>query len=540
MYGDLSSAIFVTDKPSSAVKAGEVTRTQYAGMSVRSAYSSHYGGTNIGMGCECGGVIGNNQFDGDDIKGMIRSWDRLFRASYSSYRLMRSQPTIALARSMVMSLALTSQWVLEVKPGTPEAWVRYARDNIQNRARCVKKDALRALDNGWSPFELLWNYDTEMSKWTISKHKSLTVDQTDILEDEKGNFTGLRQYNVPDIGTGKSWVYTNDKEGSNKFGRSRFENIRLFVWPDWLNIMWNLRKMRYKISGILPMVFHPPGEDEDGVEFATHARNAVIALQKGEGITMEHIGIDLADIRNKPELLKTALVGVEFYDAGSTAEAQAGMLAQLKYQDANFFRGYLRPERSGQEGEHGTKADAGVHTDSALSDIETIDDDIADQYSESDGPLNTEMTLNFGEKARNAIRVKPGPIRDKQKAIFKALLDGLLRFPQIAVKVAKVTNMKSVFKGLDIDVDDDLDIDKEFADIPNGIDQRAKNADPKGARTDQPTNSPKPEGKPVGTPGNGTGNGNGTATEYAQEQFNFMMMNYLQQNGLDLDRMGVR
>src|SRR5208283_2739691 len=58
------------------------------------------------------------------------------------------------------------------------------------------------------------------------------------------------------------------------------------------------------------------------------------------------------------------------------ADHAPGMKLVLEYYDALIFRGWLRPERSGLESHHGTRADAQTHTDTAMLDSELIDRDI--------------------------------------------------------------------------------------------------------------------------------------------------------------------
>ena len=84
----------------------------------------------------------------------------------------------------------------------------------------------------------------------------------------------------------------------------------------------------------------------------------------------------------------------------SAADHAAGLLNALQYLDKLMFRGWLRPERTGLESHHGTRADAAVHTDTGILDSELIDLDLS-PHAVNQQLVNPLLVANFGEAARD-------------------------------------------------------------------------------------------------------------------------------------------
>jgi hypothetical protein len=390
-------------------------------------------------------------------------WQQLARPTYSTYRLMRTHPTIALVRSMIMAPVISSTWSAEpAREGVPEAWVKYVNETFIPHRRKFVTEALRALDFGHYKFELVWKYDGEAGAWVYEKLKPLAVDNNAVLLDRAGNFAGIRPAGEDDLGTQKSWAFTLDGEAGGILGRPRLENIRSTAWVDWLDCAWRNKKLREKISGIIPIFYHPPGGFDDPetgafVSYQQACREAAEALMRGDYATIEHLGFNPDDLRNNPDLVKAGLIALDFYDAGNVATAQTGMLENLEYDDRQIFRGMLRPERQGLEARSGTRADAETHTDTGNEEGETLTNDLDESVSE--GPVSEALAVNFGELARGKVRVKTAPLVNQKAAraerIVLALvkagmgeafarslpIDAMLESMELPVRVAFVAKM---------------------------------------------------------------------------------------------------
>lgn len=419
-------------------------------------------------------------------------WEYLYTRSYATYRLMPCQPTIALARSIVKAPIIASEWSLDIRPGTPTGQVDFATKYLLPLRKQIVGPSLSGLDYGHAKFEIIWEVIEGML--IPVRFKWLAVDQNDILIDKHGNFAGIRPYDAGadrsrDLGPEKSWLYTYDGEFGDLVGRSRLENIRRGPWSDWWDTIHKMRKLREKLSGILPIIYHPPGtfKDKDGNEitFQSQALKALKNLSAGMGITLENLGLATDDIKLLSNLTKTSLTNVEFYDAGPAATGQDGFRAMLEYDDRQMMRGYLRPERVAMEGQHGTKAESQVQGEASIYDAEVLDDSICDQFNTR--PLDLAMVLQFGEAARGAIKMKPSPLVDRKIAAYRVVMESLLKIPELAAVIAKEIDLKQIFDFFDIKTAEDFTARmKELQITPP-----TKPAGPNGAP--QPTGQPSAE-----------------------------------------------
>ena len=91
---------------------------------------------------------------------------------------------------------------------------------------------------------------------------------------------------------------------------------------------------------------------------------------------------------------------------------QASFNDRLKYLDSQKVRGLLMPERSLLEGSYGTKAEAGVHIDLAIANMEATDRAITGMLNNQ--LVNQLLQLNFGDGFVNKVRVVSAPLIDKQ------------------------------------------------------------------------------------------------------------------------------
>jgi hypothetical protein len=209
-------------------------------------------------------------------------WRMLLWGVEPVYRLMMQQQTIALARYIVTGPVRASAWDYTFfdasgKPikGDDEPAIRWLKDNVLPLRRKVMRDAIRAVDYGWQPFAVTWEIRDGMYHPDV---RPLLPDSTTVLQDDGGNFAGLENYGEKGgepvrFNDLESWAPALDGEAGYAYGRSRLENVRTTAWAPWLNTVMRMRELESKLSGITPIVTHPPGGyvDDDGnyVNFAT-------------------------------------------------------------------------------------------------------------------------------------------------------------------------------------------------------------------------------------------------------------------------------
>lgn len=369
-------------------------------------------------------------------------WQMLCWGAPPVYRLMRNHPTIALARSTVVGPVIGSAWDLDWDDDANERAIEWVTNEILPLRRSVMRDAVRTVDYGYQPFAIPWEMKDGMM---VPRVRALLPDITTILEDKHGDFAGVRNGSQT-FNNLESWVPALDGEAGYKYGRSRYENIRDTGWAGWLDTMVRAKNLESKLSGIIPIVMHPPGgsEDEDGnqVRFRDSAVTALRELYNGVGVALETIPFLPEDIMDEPKLANMPLFKVDFLDAGSVSPAMIGFIAKLEYWDKLLFRGLLRGERTGLEAvSAGSRADSEQHTDTGTADSEEVDAELTSQFQ---AVVNTALRLNFpGQEGK--IRLKAAPLLKRKLQVFRELMSRLVSVPELAVEVARSLDMDAIF-----------------------------------------------------------------------------------------------
>ena len=81
--------------------------------------------------------------------------------SYATYRAMRKDPTISLARTAMGAIVLAGNWSLEADDDVNnevvaevQSWLMPLRETIVGNA------VYGGIDFGWAPFEVIWAYES--------------------------------------------------------------------------------------------------------------------------------------------------------------------------------------------------------------------------------------------------------------------------------------------------------------------------------------------------------------------------------------------
>src|SRR5690348_15884929 len=97
---------------------------------------------------------------------------------------------LRLARATATAPVIASGWTYEADDGAPSDVLPMVQKCFERHRPAFISDAIRCVDYGWQPFEVVW--DVQGGYWTIGRLKPLLVDLTTILTDPHGNITGLR------------------------------------------------------------------------------------------------------------------------------------------------------------------------------------------------------------------------------------------------------------------------------------------------------------------------------------------------------------
>jgi hypothetical protein len=365
------------------------------------------------------------------------------------YRQMSAHPTIALAISIVKSPIVANGYIVQKSDGSvPDDWQQTVARQLDPLIRPLKRDALRALEFGWAGFEKIW---TEKSgQLCLSRLKPLLPDArfTEILIDANGSFAGLRAAGIDgqpvDLPPTKSFHFASDGEAGNLLGKSRHENIRR-RYLEWEQVAAKAHRYQTKVANILTQIHYPDGTSKDasGADRPNYwiAQSLAASIADGKAVAVPNFFHSSADPRIAAELAGKSAWIIDFKDPGG-ADHAAGFINYLRYLDSLMFRGWLRPERTGLESDHGSRADAQTHTDTADLDGELIEGELFDN-------INRQITddilkLNFGPEAAGSVKLVPTARSDDKARQSADLLDKLLATPQGFEAFAKVVDLPAM------------------------------------------------------------------------------------------------
>jgi len=441
-----------------AAQAGGRTAEQTGGQAATNAR----GGVITGAGAASGAAVGYAQAE---------------PGTYALYDQISAHPTIALAMRMVLGPVLTNTWAFAARPGTDVAVLAFVRDALEPILAPAKRDALRAVEYGWAPFEKIWA--ARQGRLVIDRLKPLAPAATQVLADAHGNVRGVRNTAQAVVGGNsgwttsaavsaagddgllsrpvdligqKFWIYTHDGRWGDPFGRSRHENVRE-AWDQARQISQRLAQYVRKVSGIVVQLHYPEGTSRNaqGAERSNDviAQEILEAVSAGRSVRFPNLFAAADDPRTAAELAGKAQWVLSSLDVGGI-DLAGGLTTVLAYYDRLLFRGWLRPERVGLEAEHGTRADAQQHSDSSICDSELIDRELATAFN--NGIVDDLLVQNFGPAARGAVRIEPNPISEDRTRVALQVLLTALNHPSSAGAINKFVQYRELLEDLDIPV----------------------------------------------------------------------------------------
>lgn len=360
--------------------------------------------------------------------------------TFETYRLMRANPTIALARAVAAAPILTSPWSFEADDDVADDRVAFVQDVVTPLADELVADSFRALDYGYQAFEKVWV--VEGGRYVLRRLKALAPDwisplmnpRTGALIGLRSNWSGSGSLPGSDLGRDKMVWMTYDGEYDDPFGRSRHENIRANAWKPWCDMAKRIDMFASKGAGIVPMVHYPVGSSLDATgaekDNGEIAATLLMAIGRAHGVTVpnqiDKWAEDLLTRMQAGASVKELLAWrIEFLEAASGHGTE--MLGTLKHYESLMLRGWLVPERSAIEGNFGTKAEAGEHgaTGDAISD--GVIRWMAREYNRQ--IVDHLLVLNYGPEARGTVRMVPGPVGDEDKAFFRDIFKAIFVQP---------------------------------------------------------------------------------------------------------------
>lgn len=353
------------------------------------------------------------------------------QATIDTWRSMRRNPTVALARMVGSAPIKATPWAFTARDGTPDDVVSFVEGAIKPLAFELINDMCLAMDYGFQAFERQWEYKD--GRMVYARLKPLLPDVTEALViRETGKLAGWRNVNVDLLGL-KSFGYTYDREYDNYYGRSRHENYRVTAYEGWLYAFSKLKRYTAKAAGTTPLVKYPVGQSQDPSgsirDNQTLADYLLSGLGQGHGVAMPKM-----DFKAMAEVARQAGVDPSQWAAWEVSFIEPSglhgdeLINQLRYWDALICRGWLVPERAATEAtQAGSRADSGTAADMAMSASgETLASMIRCINQQVVNPL---LVVNFGPQYKDAVTVEAVPIDSGQQDRIYNLMSQVLANP---------------------------------------------------------------------------------------------------------------
>ncbi len=349
-------------------------------------------------------------------------------ASFATYRTMRKHPTIALARALTAAPVVAGEWSIEADDGVSDDRIDLIKDIfLPVRSQIVETALLGGTDFGWAGFEKIFS----VVKGRVRvRFKPLLHDITGLLVvRDTGAFAGYEQTrDQTTLPLANSLHIGFRVEGTEWHGASLLENVRS-PYNDWVKASEGAARYDKKIAGSHWVVHYPDGQSKvDDVETANAeiAKTMLGVLESSGGAVIPRP--KLADLRSLAQAgvdLDVAGWGIELVSDSSAR--QHSFTNRLEYLDKLMVRGLMVPERAILEGQFGTKAEAGVHADLALTHMELLHEHITRHINWY--AVDQVLDLNFGPDARGTVRLAPSPLVDAKREWMQGLFEKFIDNP---------------------------------------------------------------------------------------------------------------
>lgn len=343
--------------------------------------------------------------------------------TYAELRAIRSDPTVALARGLLVACIRAGSWGLEADEDVPDERKEFMRHILTIRDDFLYNTVSFGLvDFGWQGFEKI--YAIRDNRIVIEYLKPLLPDFTSILVTETGRFNGYRQRpgagNDIDLAVDKSLHTAYGVEAGGLYGRPLLADVHE-AYDMWHESNDGARRYDKKIAGSMLVVTYPPGNASvDGVttDNAEIAQSVLTALESSGSVAIPTSVADVLQEITNADVADAYRWKVEHISDASPR--QESFSKRLTYLDTLKVRGCRMPERSILEGQYGTKAEAGTHGNFAIIFMEAIDRQIVSTVNNQ--LVNPLLVMNYGDKYKGKVRIVAAPLVDKQLGFIHDML----------------------------------------------------------------------------------------------------------------------
>ena len=396
-------------------------------------------------------------------------------AGYETYRRMRRDPTIALARALAVAPVVAGKWTVRADADVPQK----VRGWIDKQFLTVREPLLETIlkhgyvDFGHQGFELIWGLDAD-GRQCVVRFKPLLPDITEILIDGHGGLAGLRQRGKGDgsnlceapsgraptagwsgkldlspfprqndvVLTGTSAMLVSfGGEGSNLYGEPLLENVRE-AWNDWRKANEVAARYDRKIAGAYLVLHYPSfgqGIDQNGAKLDNVylAQRILDKLEAASGVAIGDVPSELAPGQDPNQTAWRLEV------QGSAGGQQQGFVDRLRYLDSLKVRGMLLPERAILEGQHGTLAESQSQGDLALLQAELVHHHLTREINRQ--AVDPVLEANWGPAYRGKVRLEAAPLSDANQSFLRQLVTQVLADPKDFADLFRRADWSSIF-----------------------------------------------------------------------------------------------
>lgn len=336
--------------------------------------------------------------------------------SFTSYREMRADPTIALTRALNIAAVVSGEWTVEVKPDAPAGVEEFISDLMFPMREVILQVAMEGcIDFGWQPWEKIYYENDGIIGVRL---KPLLQDITTIMVSlPHHHFAGFKQESLGLSGVDPVYVPLRKSlniafgvEGTNWYGRSILENARR-VYNDWVESNTGARRYDKKIAGTHWVIYYPNGNTLFRGVMTPNPDIAIALMTDLESSGCVAIPSEMQQTKDGPvPRWKVELVS-------DRSARQSSFVPRLEYCDTRKVRAMISPERTTTEGKFGTKAEAGTHVEVALAVREQEHRCVTRHVNWY--VVDDVLELNYGPRARGTAHLKAAPLVNTKLGFFR-------------------------------------------------------------------------------------------------------------------------
>lgn len=357
--------------------------------------------------------------------------------TYVQLRAVRKDPTVQLARALLVSCIQAGSWNIEADEDVPVEVQEFFEHVLPLRENLIYNAvAYGKVDFGWQGFEKI--FSTNGNRIMIEALKPLLHDMTTVMVTSHGRFNGYRQSGIGTGGLGSPTgtvgvVYPLDipvekclhiafaVEAGYLYGMPLLENIRqsMDMWDECND---GARRYDKKLAGTHWVVKFPPGQgtvDGESVDNGVIAAQILTALESSGSVAIPTTTAEVLQELTNVEVANLYAWSVELLD--DKGSKQKNFNDRLKYLDAQKVRGLGFPERAILEGQYGTKAEAGEHIGMLMTNIQETDKAITRVLNQQ--LINQLLVLNYGDEMVGKVRLVSAPLVNTQIAFIRKVYE---------------------------------------------------------------------------------------------------------------------